>query len=127
MACVATFRWQQSRIDRRESETLERSRPSLAREQLPMKLQASEQSEPPSLLDRLKACRYFAYLKDPDDRPLLQHVLKSSELDENLKLSLRATADRALAIYDGEDDSYPVSGLLSTFGKGRFIGLVRSN
>jgi hypothetical protein len=52
------------------------------------------------------ACRYLAYTKNPDDRPLLEKALHSSELNANWDPELRIIADRALAILDGASDSF---------------------
>jgi uncharacterized protein (DUF2141 family) len=52
------------------------------------------------------ACRYFAYLKDPADRSLLEHALTSDEMNENWEMELRANADRALAILDRAADDF---------------------
>lgn len=51
--------------------------------------------------NKVTACRYLAYLKDPDDRTFLERALSSNEVDMNWEMVLRTQADRALAILDG--------------------------
>jgi len=58
------------------------------------------------LHDQVVACRYLAYVKNPADRPLLEEALRSGELNANWDPELRINADRALAIWDGTDDSF---------------------
>ncbi len=53
---------------------------------------------------KLTACRYLALLKNPDDRPLLEQALLSTE--RNSEMELRTTADRALAIHDGVAEDF---------------------
>ena len=50
---------------------------------------------------KITACRYLAYLKDPNNRKLLEETLASTERNQNGEMELRINADRALAIHDG--------------------------
>jgi hypothetical protein len=56
--------------------------------------------------NKLTACRYLAFLENPDDRPLLEHALSSTERNQNWDMELRITADRALAIHDGVAEDF---------------------
>ncbi len=50
---------------------------------------------------KLTSCRYLAYLREVEDRELLEQALRSTETNSIGRMTLRANADRALAIHDG--------------------------
>jgi len=53
--------------------------------------------------DRVSACRFLGYLKDPADRKLLEKLLENNELNSWKEPELRNAADRSLAMFDGVD------------------------
>jgi hypothetical protein len=63
--------------------------------------QAWSQRKSARYQSKITACRFLARLRDPDDRPVLEHALASSEVNVNWEMELRTTADRGLAIHDG--------------------------
>lgn len=57
-------------------------------------------------IDRVTACRFLAWTRDPRDREVLQHIIDRRMVSTKSNVETRRNADRALAILDGKAEEF---------------------